>query len=432
MSISRAEEFQNAIRNLQLQPLITEEDVRRFRVSYGESLIPELEQGIVYCTPQNNQFIFAGHRGCGKSPLLAEFGRQIEAEFFTVFFSISDLIEIPAINHIQILFVMAVQLMAKAEEKQIKIPEDKKKAIFDWFKERTRTETEGFNAEVEAGFDLFSLIKGKMRTDAGVRNELQTKFERNPRELLDSLNLIASEIKLACGDEIKEIVVIIDDIDKLDLAQIEDIFQRNLKLLLLPQFIVLFTVPIATIRDGVLRKHIEDETGNPIFVMPVMKLYPKGDRSEVVAETQELLLKILYKRIPPHFFAAGIPAQIVAYSGGVLRELIRVANECCRLARVEVLQRQRRKESIAQILIDNQRFLKALENLRNGMAITLSKSDREILQTTYTTGKPDDPKAQEFLDLLHNIYAIEYRNGESWYDVHPLIVEQLRHEDLLP
>jgi hypothetical protein len=73
-----------------------------------------------------------------------------------------------------------------------------------------------------------------------------------------------------------------------------------------------------------------------------------------------------------------------------------------------------------------------LENLRNGMAITLSKNDRSILQTTYQNHKPDDPKDQEFLDLLHNISAIEYRNAQTWYDVHPLIVDQLRQEGLLP
>lgn len=430
--MSRAEDFQKAIRNLQLQPLITAEDVRRFRVAYGEGLLPELEQGVTDCIEQNNQFIFAGHRGCGKSTLLAEFGRQIDDRFFTVFFSISDLIEIPAINHIQILFVIAVQLMAKAEEQQIQIPKDKKEAIFNWFKKRTRTETEAFSAEVEAGFDLFSLIKGRIKTDAGVRDEIETEFERNPRELLDNINLIATEIKLACGDRIQDIVVIIDDIDKLDLAQTEEIFKKNIKLLLLPQFIVIFTIPIATIRDGVLKKYIEDETGNSIFVMPVMKLYALGDRSEMVAETKAVLLDILHKRIPERLFAPGISDRIVAYSGGVLRELIRIANECCRLARVEILQKQRRKESVEEVQIDDRLFEKALENLRNGMAITLSKDDREILQTTYTHHKPDDPKDQNFLDLLHNISAIEYRNGESWYDVHPLLVDQLRQEGVLP
>jgi hypothetical protein len=46
--------------------------------------------------------------------------------------------------------------------------------------------------------------------------------------------------------------------------------------------------------------------------------------------------------------------------------------------------------------------------------------------------RPDDPKQQEFLDLLHNIYAIEYRNTDSWYDLHPLMIEQLKREGVIP
>ncbi|MGL5034949.1 MAG: AAA family ATPase, partial [Microcystaceae cyanobacterium] len=68
-------------------------------------------------------------------------------------------------------------------------------------------------------------------------------------------------------------MVIIDDLDKLDLSKIEETFKNNVKALLEPNFIVIYTILIATIRDGVLKKHIEDEISNRIFVMPVLKIY---------------------------------------------------------------------------------------------------------------------------------------------------------------
>jgi len=61
----------------------------------------------------------------------------------------------------------------------------------------------------------------------------------------------------------------------------------------------------------------------------------------------------------------------------------------------------------------------------------LSKTDREILVQVYDKYIPANPKEQAFLDLLHTVVAIEYRNRESWYDVHPLIVEQLKIEKLI-
>jgi hypothetical protein len=145
----------------------------------------------------------------------------------------------------------------------------------------------------------------------------------------------------------------------------------------------------------------------------------------------ETLRQILYKRVKHELFVDNIADHIAVYSGGVLRELIRITQECCRLVRVQMLQQQRRQEFVENAQIDETIFNQALDNLRSGMEITLSKADREILKTTYYNYKPDDPKQQEFLDLLHNIYVIEYRNANSWYDVHPLIVDQLRKEELI-
>lgn len=52
----------------------------------------------------------------------------------------------------------------------------------------------------------------------------------------------------------------------------------------------------------------------------------------------------------------------------------------------------------------------AVNTIRNDFAIPLGKIDYEILQTTYKEFQPDDPKRPEFLDLLHGLYALEYRN----------------------
>ena len=77
MTSNRIDQFQEAFRNLQLQPLVTPEEIKKFRVEYSEELLDELEQRILDCNEYNNQLIFAGHRGCGKSTLLTEFSERI-------------------------------------------------------------------------------------------------------------------------------------------------------------------------------------------------------------------------------------------------------------------------------------------------------------------------------------------------------------------
>lgn len=61
----------------------------------------------------------------------------------------------------------------------------------------------------------------------------------------------------------------------------------------------------------------------------------------------------------------------------------------------------------------------------------LGKMAYEILQKTYHDFTPEDPKQPEFLELLHGLHILEYRNKQTWYDVHPIVVELLRDRGLI-
>ena len=110
----------------------------------------------------------------------------------------------------------------------------------------------------------------------------------------------------------------------------------------------------------------------------------------------------------------------------MLRELIRISNECCRIC----LRLIRRKLE-DKVIINDEIIDQAINNIRNDFAMPLGSVDYRILQTTYPNFKPEDPKQQEFLDLLHGLYVFEYRNRQNWYDVHPIVVELLREEGLI-
>ena len=65
----------------------------RFRVEYGGRTLAELEQVVKDGSGINNKVIFAGHRGCSNSTLLAEFKRRISDRYLVVSFSIAEAIE---------------------------------------------------------------------------------------------------------------------------------------------------------------------------------------------------------------------------------------------------------------------------------------------------------------------------------------------------
>lgn len=428
MSNDLLESFREAYRNLDLLPLLDQKELDKFRVDYASNVIEELDQLVEDSPNADGKIIFTGHRGCGKSTLLAEFGRQCDDRYFVVFFSISDTIEMSDVNHINILFAIAVNLMSEAEKNQVQIPKSTKDAFYKWFATKTRIEEEKLSAETSAGFDLFKIIKGRLKVDAAIRNEIKQEFERKINDLVARINEIAAVIQVATK---KEIVVIIDDLDKLELARVNDIYRDNLKALCQPNFRIIYTIPIAVLRDKFLRPLIETETNDQVVVMPVIKLFEKGEsrkpKSVPRAEAMRILCEVLSKRISDKLLDVKTAEKIVVYSGGVLRELIRITNECCRIC-LRLVRRHPQQQSLT---INDDILEEAVNNIRNDFAVPLGKVDYEILQTTYKEFQPDDPKQGEFLDLLHGLYVLEYRNRQNWYDVHPIVTDLLRDRGLI-
>jgi KAP family P-loop domain len=421
--------FQTAYRNLDLLPLLDQKDLDRFRVEYGGEVIEELVQLVEDSGAADSKIIFSGHRGCGKSTLLAEFSRSplLGDRYFVVLFSIAQVIEMSDVDHINILFAIALNLMVEAEKNQVDIPKSTQNAIYQWFAEQTKTDFKELKGEAKAGINLLEVVSLQLQTNAGVRKEIKQKFERNTSELVGQLNIIAATLQAATK---KTILVIIDDLDKLELSVVRPIFRDSIKTLCLPGFHIIYTIPMATLRDKDTLPVLETETNNQMVRMPVLKLFKQEEshNSSAVpkAEVMDTLCEILHKRIPDRLLDRQTAEKMIVYSGGVLRELIRIANECCRICL-----RLIRRDPTQSIKIDEPILEEAVNKLRNDFALRLGKVDYEILPQIYTEFMPDDPTQKEFLDLLHGLHVLEYRNRRDWYDVHPIVVELLKDRNLI-
>jgi energy-coupling factor transporter ATP-binding protein EcfA2 len=412
--------FRQAYKNLEILPLLKQEDLDNFRVNYGTEALEKLEQQVEDSPSGNSKIVFAGHRGCGKSTLLAAFSRQMRDRYFVVFFSISDMIEMSDVNHINILFAIAVRLMQEAEIRKVKIKESVKNSFYEWFATRTQIKTQDLVTEGSIGFKLFELIAGKLKAESKTRDEIKQEFSRNISELVGKINEIAAIIQNAIG---LEILVVIDDLDKLDLTVARDVYHNNIKALFQPNFRIILTVPIAALREVSLAASIETEANNRVIQMPVSKLFHKGERrqpdAKPLAEAFTTLKDVLSHRIPSQLIEQNATEQIVLYSGGVLREVIRIANECCRICLILV----RRNPQNNDLKINDAVIKEAFDNLRIDFDSRLGKADYVTLETTYKDFKPEDPSGQRFLDLLHGLYILEYRNAQLWYDVHPIVTK---------
>ena len=445
------EDFRMAGKNLQLEPLVTRKALAQFGVEYQTELVDELEQAVEDCAGQDNKLIFTGHRGCGKSTLLAELGFRLTetGRYFVVMFSIADTIEESAVDHVNILFVMAVQLLEAAERRDVKLKPGLKQNLYRWLARHTKTEVEAVEAAIETSgeatakggipmiLEFLVKVKSILKVNSVIRDEITTEFARKISDLIVRINEIQTYIENATG---QTVLVIIDDLDKLDLSVAETVFSKNIKTLLAPTFRILYTIPVSTLRNAAI-KSIVIANFKKIHKMPVAKLFSKEtvrkpDRVPD-AEMMAIFNEILARRLSRHLIDPALPPQMILKSGGVLRELIRIVDLCCDKC-MQQIRRQLRQSRFDQpaVVVDQPILDAVLTDLQIGYAEILGQNDFDLLKGIYNDFKPKDTENQRFLDLLHGLYILEYSDSANnkavhWYDLNPIVKDLLEQEGVL-
>jgi energy-coupling factor transporter ATP-binding protein EcfA2 len=413
--------FRSSANNLELFPLDNTSTLERFAIEYDLDTLEELAALVEDSPSQSSKIIFSGHTGCGKSTLLAALGQKLHDRFFVVRFSIANTIENADVNHVTILFAIALKIMDESEIQGVKISPKIKESILNWFAKKTKTEEVKLAGQANVATDFLKLVGLKLQVDAVIRQEIKQEFERKVSELVAKLNEIAA---IANGASGKNILVIIDDIDKLEIPVIRDVFINNIKALFLPNLQIIYTLPISALHDKDIVPVLETETSDRIVPMRVLKLYKRGESRHPdptpVAEVVATLEKLLAKRIDLELFEPDALQKVIAYSGGVLREVIRIVQQSCRIC-LRQLRSLSEDADVSNLKISLTVVEEAANNLRLQMSRPLGKVDYEILKTVYQNYAPDDPRDSEFLGLLKGLPVLEYRNAREWHDVHPLL-----------
>jgi energy-coupling factor transporter ATP-binding protein EcfA2 len=427
MERDRNAQFIEAYRNLKLFPLLSSEEIEKFRVNYGQRTLLNLKSRIL-ASDDNGKLIFTGHRGCGKSTLLVALDRQMsDGGLFVSRFSIADMVEMSDVNHVNILYSIAIQLLSQATKLQIPIPESTKTTLTKWFTQtRTREYQDQLKQNWSIGAEFLNFITGKLQREQAFREEIKETYQRRVSDLSKQIDLIAASIETTTG---KKVLVIIDDLDKLDLEVARTIFEGNLRTLVSPNIRVVFTIPIAVIREPKLLATLESEA--KIVLFSVIKFFDKEvahQPDKVPDESNvEIVERVLRKRIPDELIDPDVRRQMVLLSGGVLRELVRLGQECCQECMLEL----ELNPDKTDIKIDQTILNQAVKSIRNQFARALGTNLYTLLVETYENFTPPDIRSEDFLELLHSLYVLEYDNGDPWYDLHPLVVDLLRRRGLI-
>ncbi|HSM83507.1 MAG TPA: hypothetical protein VLS96_17600 [Nodosilinea sp.] len=128
-------------------------------MAYGSRTLTILEDALLDIEP-HGKLIFTGHRGCGKSTLLNQLAINMDKQgLFVSFLSMVDVVEMSAVNRINILYSIALKLMEQAVTSEVSIPDTVQEALTTWFTQtKTCTHTDKFRQEIGLGGDFFKLF----------------------------------------------------------------------------------------------------------------------------------------------------------------------------------------------------------------------------------------------------------------------------------
>lgn len=428
MDLELLAKFQQIYKDLDLFPLVEDEDIQKFRVDYGLEVKVRLRREIE-ASEKNGKFIFAGHRGCGKSTLLKRLANEMADQHYVVFFSIANLIEMTAVTHTNILYAIALLMLSHAKKLGIDVASDIQETVLGW-NITTRKQTKGEETTGELGFEVefLELFTAKLQREKSFRDELETTFIKKISDLVSKIDRLAAAIQIKTK---KPVIVIIDDLDKLDLPLVEDIYRNNVKALFSPQIRIVLTIPIAAVQDPQIMGALNSEGVVRPHLFPVAKFFAKGDRHnlevEPIAKNLNVFLKVLERRIPEGLIEPQTARAMVLKSGGVMRELVRIARECCTECMVQIEIEPDRDD----IAINGEILSTALQNLRHDFTRQIGSSLYDLLVEIYDTADVQDSSNEGFVKLLHGLMVLEYENASLWYDVHPIVVDLLKQKKLI-
>ncbi|BCL36578.1 ATP-binding protein [Nostoc sp. MS1] len=394
----------------------------------GGRIIEELRDNITFFSPDEPTCeLFTGHIGCGKSTELLRLKAELEqAGFHVVYFESSQDLEMSDVDIGDILLAIARRVAESLDslEKQLKIPEPKGlRKIIEGAAKLVQVEIE-WSAEFTLGIGK---ITAKVKNSPELRNKLREYLGPRTKSILDVIN---EELIESATDKLKQhnkkgLVVIVDNLDRLDISQKpwgrpqpEYIFVDRGEQLRQLKCHVVYTIPLSLRFSN----DIERLTQRFMVDPKVLPMVPAQQRNGFICEEGMYLLKqmVLARAFPyvPETERLNLISQIFdqpqtferlcLVSGGHVRELLRLLYDWIKKQRKLPLERE---------------ILESVVRYRcNQMALAITDDEWELLRQVAKNHRVNGDEG--YRSLIHSRFVYEYcdRNG-FWFGINPMLAE---------
>jgi hypothetical protein len=383
---------------------------------------------------------FSGFRGSGKTTELLRLKQKLESEPYFVIYAdalkyINPADEIDITDLLIVIGGAFSDALEAAENIRANIQGEGYWTRLKNFLSKTEVTLTELRGKVGVGFEGLAKseasIKLNLQTTPTFRQQLQVRLKGHIGELRQDLVKFVEDgvkaVKSALGDEVR-IVFIFDSLEQIRgslfneeavIKSVERVFSLHHSLLELPYVHAIYTVPPWL-------KFVLPNHAKPIVLLHSVKQWENDGYRTTHKKGGGVFRELMKKRFGEEGFktffgtawdADKTPADLLLdVCGGHFRDLLSLLRET-------VLPAQSFPVSESEIKT-------AIENVRSGF-LPIAENDAAWLakiETTRDVSLPDLQGANigrltRFLDTHLVLY---FRNGKDWYDIHPLIREEVR------
>jgi GTPase SAR1 family protein len=373
-----------------------------------------LEMGLE--TREPVKFLFTGHRGSGKTTSLNRLVSQLDSRFFVVNYSVFDLLDSHDVTYIDVLFSIFTKILEKAQEDTISFGDSLSKRAEKWGSSITKTIATQDDTALELGINLplyFIKLMGRMKSETSTRVEIREEMKPRVSELIGIINDSIAEIEKTG----KQVLIVIDNLEKIDYHRALDLFYNHGTQLTQPLCRIIYTFPIS-LKSSDKFMQIRNNFSE-VFIHPNVKIHERAGLEHPYETGRAFMEEIVSKRVSTDLFEGDALTYIIDMSGGVVREFVRIIRDSA----VRAITRGKKT-------IDKSIVTEVVNGLKNIYQAQLSDSDYEVLMDVYST--KDIKRDEQLVGLLHNLSVLEYKNERSWCDVNPIVYALLKEKNLIP
>lgn len=411
-------------------PLMEKSEFDEFYVdtyeARGYNAVKRIAYGLQYNQNSYMKILFTGHRGSGKSTELFLLSREIRDRFEVVNFFIEEEVDVDTMTAIDFIFAVMAQVIKYIDNNDhIHIDECDIDALHKYWYEEKIIETSSYSSGSGEGG-----VKGKLsflksvaleggvtlKTGSESKVTIRQKVEPKIGYLIQLINQLIAKVNRQLGS--KDLVFIVEDLDKLTMDVANELFIKNRKLVLGIKAKMILTCPIFMVYDSHYNMIKEDVDMSQM--LSIIKV--KDQNKEKFPKGVEKLKEIVFKRAEKELFDEDALEFMVMKSGGAIRDLFQMIKD----AALETLMdgkdkitMQEAKSAYRILKSEYERLIRTQEDVRS-------------LSQIYKQPKPLVTD-ESMMTLMLRGLVLEY-NGERWCDwcgIHSTIEDFLKEKGLI-